>query len=211
MSSFLMNSGPYVDPKFPPPEEYSQNSYIPPQSDYYNPAQHYPYHGMHQAGMQYGREAMQYNHAGYYQQACVMPQHQPMAAHISPQLPPCHSPLQQHQVPPRSPVASPDPSATATGVGGGMGAQMAQHMGGGGVEGSPEETVTELDANGQPVIYPWMKKIHVAGSVNSWGHRCVSWSGKAGWQREERTQPDVNRSNGGLRVTEARPVRRSGD
>ncbi|KAK3853670.1 hypothetical protein Pcinc_039800 [Petrolisthes cinctipes] len=24
----LMNSGPYVDPKFPPPEEYSQNSYI---------------------------------------------------------------------------------------------------------------------------------------------------------------------------------------
>lgn len=164
MSSFLMNSGPYVDPKFPPPEEYSQNSYIPPQSDYYNPAQHYPYHGMHQAGMQYGREAMQYNHAGYYQQACVMPQHQPMAAHISPQLPPCHSPLQQHQVPPRSPVASPDPSATATGAGGGMGAQMAQHMGGGGVEGSPEETVTELDANGQPVIYPWMKKIHVAGS-----------------------------------------------
>ncbi|XP_045102808.1 homeobox protein Hox-D4a-like isoform X1 [Portunus trituberculatus] len=164
MSSFLMNSGPYVDPKFPPPEEYSQNSYIPPQSDYYNPAQHYPYHGMHQAGMQYGRDAMQYNHAGYYQQACVMPQHQPMAAHISPQIAPCHSPLQQHQVPPRSPVASPDPSAGGTGGTGGMGAQMAQHMGGGGVEGSPEETVTELDANGQPVIYPWMKKIHVAGS-----------------------------------------------
>lgn len=164
MSSFLMNSGPYVDPKFPPPEEYSQNSYIPPQSDYYNPAQHYPYHGMHQAGMQYGRDAMQYNHAGYYQQACVMPQHQPMAAHISPQIAPCHSPLQQHQVPPRSPVASPDPSAGGTGGSGGMGAQMAQHMGAGGVEGSPEETVTELDANGQPVIYPWMKKIHVAGS-----------------------------------------------
>nr|XP_045603238.1 homeobox protein Hox-D4a-like [Procambarus clarkii] len=164
MSSFLMNSGPYVDPKFPPPEEYSQNSYIPPQSDYYNPAQHYPYHGMHQAGMQYGRDAMQYNHAGYYQQACVMPQHQPMAAHISPQIAPCHSPLQQHQVPPRSPVASPDPSAGGAGGGGGMGAQMAQHMGAGGVEGSPEETVTELDANGQPVIYPWMKKIHVAGS-----------------------------------------------
>lgn len=164
MSSFLMNSGPYVDPKFPPPEEYSQNSYIPPQSDYYNPAQHYPYHGMHQAGMQYGRDAMQYNHAGYYQQACVMPQHQPMAAHISPQIAPCHSPLQQHQVPPRSPVASPDPSAGGAGGGGSMGAQMGPHMGGGGVEGSPEETVTELDANGQPVIYPWMKKIHVAGS-----------------------------------------------
>ncbi|KAI8479400.1 Homeodomain [Branchiostoma belcheri] len=35
MSSFLMNSG-YVDPKFPPVEEYSQNSYIPSQiPDYY--------------------------------------------------------------------------------------------------------------------------------------------------------------------------------
>ena len=162
MSSFLMNSGPYsVDPKFPPPEEYSQNSYIPPQSDYYNAGPHYPYHGMHQGhAMQAayaGRDAaMQYHNAGYYQQACMtMPQHQPMAAHMSPQIPPCHSPLQQHQGPPRSPVESPDPTQ-------GMGqGQMPPHLG---MEGSPEETVTELDANGQPVIYPWMKKIHVAGA-----------------------------------------------
>lgn len=29
MSSFLMNSSPYVEPKFPPNEEYSHNNYIP--------------------------------------------------------------------------------------------------------------------------------------------------------------------------------------
>ena len=158
MSSFLMNTGPYVDPKFPPQEEYSQNSYIPPHSDYYG-TQHYTHYGMPQAAsMQYGREAMQYNH-GYYQQACVMPQHQAMGAHISPQIAPCHSPLQQHPVPARSPVASPDLSQSGNAS---MGGQMTSHLPQG-VEGSPEEHITELDANGQPIIYPWMKKIHVAG------------------------------------------------
>ncbi|XP_077436771.1 homeobox protein Hox-D4a [Vanacampus margaritifer] len=39
MSSFMVNSK-YVDPKFPPCEEYSQNNYIPEQgSDYFNPSQ----------------------------------------------------------------------------------------------------------------------------------------------------------------------------
>ncbi|XP_078480885.1 LOW QUALITY PROTEIN: homeobox protein Hox-D4a-like [Lampetra planeri] len=39
MSSYIVNSK-YVDPKFPPCEEYSQNNYIPEQgSDYYSPTQ----------------------------------------------------------------------------------------------------------------------------------------------------------------------------
>jgi len=39
MSSYLVNSK-YVDPKFPPCEEYSQNNYIPEQgSDYFSPTQ----------------------------------------------------------------------------------------------------------------------------------------------------------------------------
>lgn len=39
MSSFMVDSK-YVDPQFPPCEEYSQNSYIPDQgTDYYGPAQ----------------------------------------------------------------------------------------------------------------------------------------------------------------------------
>ena len=108
---------------------------------------------------------MQYNHAGYYQQACVMPQHQQMGPHsMSPQVPPCHSPLQQLSGgAQRSPVASPDPSQGSTGGNGGLSVSQLQHMGSNSMEGSPEETITELDANGQPVIYPWMKKIHVAG------------------------------------------------
>ncbi len=39
MSSYMVNSK-YVDPKFPPCEEYSQTSYIPEQSPaYYSPSQ----------------------------------------------------------------------------------------------------------------------------------------------------------------------------
>lgn len=39
MSSYIVNSK-YVDPKFPPCEEYSQNNYIPEQrSDFYSPSQ----------------------------------------------------------------------------------------------------------------------------------------------------------------------------
>ncbi|XP_061697917.1 homeobox protein Hox-D4a [Syngnathoides biaculeatus] len=39
MTSYMVNSK-YVDPKFPPCEEYSQNNYIPEQgSDYFNPSQ----------------------------------------------------------------------------------------------------------------------------------------------------------------------------
>lgn len=39
MSSYMVNSK-YVDPKFPPCEEYSQNNYIPEQgSDYFSPSQ----------------------------------------------------------------------------------------------------------------------------------------------------------------------------
>jgi homeobox protein HoxA/B/C/D4 len=38
MSTFLMNSSAYVEPKFPPNEEYSHTSYMPTQqSDYYRP------------------------------------------------------------------------------------------------------------------------------------------------------------------------------
>ena len=161
MSSFIMNSNPYVDPKFPPQEEYSQNSYIPPHTDYYNATPHYAHYGMPQTpNMQYGREPMQYNHSGYYQQQCVMQPHQTMATHMSPQIAPCHSPLQQHPVSARSPVASPDLSQSGNGSSA-LG-QMTSHVPQG-CEGSPEEPITELDANGQPIIYPWMKKIHVAG------------------------------------------------
>ena len=73
MSSFLMNSGTYVDPKFANSEEYSQGSYIPGHSDYYNQhiqaAQHYGY-GVSPAHYgSAGREAMGYH--GYYNQCAA--------------------------------------------------------------------------------------------------------------------------------------------
>ena len=36
MSSFLMNSGAYTDPKFGGADEYSQGTYLPHTTDYYN-------------------------------------------------------------------------------------------------------------------------------------------------------------------------------
>ncbi|KAL3205839.1 hypothetical protein MRX96_040604 [Rhipicephalus microplus] len=62
MSSFLMNSPSYVDPKFPPPEEYSQGNYIPSHGggDYYAGAP--PHHHHHAAAHPYaafgGRRAV---------------------------------------------------------------------------------------------------------------------------------------------------------
>ena len=151
-----MNPGGYVDPKFPPPDEAYQNAYIPANADYYSNSGHYPHYPIPQAGqmMHYGRDTMQYgNHAGaYYQQSCLMSQQQSMGAHMSPQIPQCPSPIQQHM--PRSPDGSPDLNSTTSVQ------MMGLHL----PEGSPSEDVmTELDANGQPIIYPWMKKIHIAG------------------------------------------------
>lgn len=154
--SYIMNAGAYVDPKFPPPEEAYQNAYMPSNADYYNGAGHYGHYSLPQSQvMQYTRESMQYGHGGYYQQPCLMTQHQSsMGAHMSPQIAQCPSPIQQHNVPPRSPVGSPDPNL------GSAGGMLGPHH----MEGSPsEENITELDSNGQPIIYPWMKKIHIAG------------------------------------------------
>ena len=76
MSSFLMNSGSYVDPKFPTSEEYSQSSYIP-HSEYYNQhiqaAQHYGY-GVNASHYPTARDPMGYG--GYYQQCSAMSPHQ---------------------------------------------------------------------------------------------------------------------------------------
>ena len=150
---YIMNAGAYVDPKFPPPEDSYQNAYMPPNTDYYNSNGHYGHYPLNQNPvMQYSRDAMSYAHGGYYQQQCIMPQHQSMGSHMSPQIVQCPSPIQQHNVQNRSPVGSPDPNN-----GGGM---MNSHP----MEGSPsDENLTEVDANGQPIIYPWMKKIHIAG------------------------------------------------
>ncbi|KAL1430562.1 hypothetical protein MTO96_000254 [Rhipicephalus appendiculatus] len=88
MSSFLMNSPSYVDPKFPPPEEYSQGNYIPSHGagDYYAGAP--PHHHHHAAAHPYatfgGAAAPPYGAENggyvssasphYYQHSCSMTQ-----------------------------------------------------------------------------------------------------------------------------------------
>ena len=78
MSSFLMNSSGYAgaDPKFPPSEEYSSQSYLQ-HSDYYNQqmaaAQHYGY-GVGSHNYPGARDPMGYS--GYYQQCSAMSPHQ---------------------------------------------------------------------------------------------------------------------------------------
>lgn len=183
MSSFLMNSGPYVDPKFPPSEEYSQGSYIP-HSEYYIPQhQHYGYPSA-QAHLGYGRESVAYNPsaaaaaAGYYQQTFMHPA-QHMGGHTVPTLPNPSPPTQPtlHRSP--VPVSSPQPPSSGMTVGGMMASpgqlgQQPQHPGHAGQQtaasqeiqsdGCEDSEQAEEQDGSARVIYPWMKKIHVAGA-----------------------------------------------
>ena len=121
-----MNSGTYVDPKFPPTEEYNQSSYIPSATDYYHvshQAQHYGYavnsinninglNGLngHQTSSMgyYGQHP-----GGYYSAPCGM-----TVTHSTPLGQQQHHQQQQQQLSSpgliqRSPVPSPTPSLTS--------------------------------------------------------------------------------------------------
>ncbi|KAK8768039.1 hypothetical protein V5799_005181 [Amblyomma americanum] len=180
MSSFLMNSPSYVDPKFPPPEEYSQGNYIPSHGagDYYAGAP--PHHHHHAAAHPYasfgGAAAPPYatENGGYvssasphyYQHSCSMTQ-----TTLSPLSRPSvgldhagggHSP--PYSGPPAPLQRSPSPPPPATML---RPSPQSPHVVGpmhspGGTATAPT-TVAGGDCNqaGQPVIYPWMKKAHV--------------------------------------------------
>lgn len=185
MSSFLMNSPPYVDPKFPPNEEYSQGNYIPTHgADYYGPQPpHHPYgygvnspHTAVSYGQENGGSTAYANHASsphhYYQHSCSLTSSAgppiprgsaglpPSVDHVgnshSP-VPGLHGPLPQHHAH-RSPVSSPPPN------GGLPRSQPPQttssHPPQQGSPGLPNPDCA-LSSGGQPVIYPWMKKVHI--------------------------------------------------
>ncbi|XP_066301143.1 homeobox protein Hox-C4a-like [Branchiostoma lanceolatum] len=159
MSSFLMNSG-YVDPKFPPVEEYSQNSYIPSQiPDYYGTPSP-------QRAQNYGPTAYQratytettYNHVS--QAARNVPPPQPSHGQApgpgpGPETPPPHSRptstlstvQHNHNVSPPAPsqpTPPPPPPATST--------TAATTVSDGSPPSNGPPTV--------PMVYPWMKKVH---------------------------------------------------
>lgn len=178
MSSFLMNGGyqPQPDPKFPPSEEYSQADYIPP-GEYYQ-HQHLQYGYQHQyAPVQIGTG---YGYGGYYH---PLPQHPPVAPPPRPPEP-SHPSDADHGYPPTH------STEVAPGLAE-LGLRLERHIEEAapagrklhalGREGSPVSEMDDerllLDSppmddddssicsdNTDRVIYPWMKKIHVAGA-----------------------------------------------
>ncbi|CAH3918470.1 homeobox protein Hox-B4 [Pieris brassicae] len=174
MSSFLMNGGyqPQPDPKFPPSEEYSQADYIPP-GEYY---QHQLQYGYQQYPVQIGAG---YGYGGYYH---PIPQHPPVA-------PPPRPPEPSHPSDADHGYIHTDPAPGLAELGLRLERHIEEAAPAGrklqalGREGSPASELDDerllLDSppmddddssicsdNTDRVIYPWMKKIHVAGASN---------------------------------------------
>ncbi|KAK6182907.1 hypothetical protein SNE40_010486 [Patella caerulea] len=143
MSSFLVNSGSYTEPKFPPSEEYSQSSYIPTNGgEYYRGNFTYGYTHDHR---HYDEDKSPDNHS-YPCNNSLTPSHSVTS------LTTC-----VNSYPPQS--VSPDTPPI-------HGHCMPQGSG----QLSDGENIPCGRQNGHPVIYPWMKKSQlpqVAGNTLS--------------------------------------------
>ncbi|KAM4699805.1 homeobox protein Hox-C4 isoform 1-T1 [Discoglossus pictus] len=147
MSSYLMDSN-YIDPKFPPCEEYSQNNYIPDHSpEYYSRSRDTGY---------------QQHHQELYPPRPAYPERQYSCASIQgPGNPSTHTTRVQAQsnhhlvgkpqicdlptpsIPTNTSTTSPSPAAPPACT-----------------QPNPEHPTST--ASKQPIVYPWMKKIHVS-------------------------------------------------
>ncbi|KAJ6660778.1 hypothetical protein lerEdw1_017404 [Lerista edwardsae] len=140
MSSYMVNSK-YVDPKFPPCEEYLQNSYLAEQgSDYYGASQgsDFQHQGIYPRS-NYGEQPFSCSNA---QDSAV-----PRRGHGQEQSgPPSHFPGQAEHCPP-----PPMPATRACNQQPNLKSSA----------GSPAAAAVKQPA----VVYPWMKKVHV-NSVN---------------------------------------------
>uniref|UniRef100_A0A8D0E8T0 Homeobox B4 n=1 Tax=Salvator merianae TaxID=96440 RepID=A0A8D0E8T0_SALMN len=137
MSSFLINSN-YVDPKFPPCEEYSQHDYLPSHSPEY-------FSGQRREENSFQPEALYPARSACHQPSyapCQGSGHQP--AVLSPKSQHVHAPagLQNHLSEPNHPCESITPSPPPS---------CSQNS----LNQSPS-------ACKEPVVYPWMKKVHVS-------------------------------------------------
>ncbi|XP_010792800.1 homeobox protein Hox-D4a [Notothenia coriiceps] len=134
MSSFMVNSK-YVDPQFPPCEEYSQNNYIPEQgSDFYSPAQD-----------------TVFQHPGIYPRPNY------------PEQPFCStgqdSTVQDSTVLPRGQDRSSRPSTFSAQTEEGTPVQVSGPR----TVGQEQNTKSQngIQSKQPAVVYPWMKKVHV--------------------------------------------------
>lgn len=140
MSSYMVNSK-YVDPKFPPCEEYSQNNYIPEQgSDYFSPSQD-----------------TDFQHPGIYPRSNYT--EQPFS---------CNT-VQDSTLPPRGHVherpSHPSPFNAQTEQGAPV------QVAGPRTCGQQQNTKSQngIQAKQPAVVYPWMKKVHVTtGKISSY-------------------------------------------
>lgn len=144
MSSYLMDST-YIDPKFPPCEEYSQNSYIPDHSpEYYSrardPGSGFQHHHQELYPPRASYQERQYNCASIPEPDTQRGHGLPHSAHLlagKGQPASCETPQL-----PMSPTTPPAASSACN-------------------QATPEHPNSSASSK-QPVVYPWMKKIHVS-------------------------------------------------
>ncbi|XP_053570150.1 homeobox protein Hox-A4 [Bombina bombina] len=138
MSSFLINSN-YIEPKFPPCEEYAQNSYLHSQSpEFYErprePGFEAPPEALYQGAGSYPEATYGYSHLPSSNEAGVIQDGMSPKGHSQPQ-----QLLQSHVL--RQPPQHCESLSNDT-----------IH---------PEKNNTAGLKGKEPVVYPWMKKIHV--------------------------------------------------
>lgn len=143
MSSFLINSN-YIEPKFPPCEEYAQNNYLHNQSpEYYErprePGFEAPPEALYQGPSSYPEASYGFSHLTASHEAGVTQEGISAKGHSqSQQL------LQSHVL--RQPPPPP---------------QHCEPIGVSNDSIHPEKSAAGLKCSKEPVVYPWMKKIHV--------------------------------------------------
>nr|XP_020821948.1 homeobox protein Hox-C4 isoform X1 [Phascolarctos cinereus] len=143
MSSYLMDSN-YIDPKFPPCEEYSQNSYIPEHSpEYYGRTRESGFQHHHQELYPPPPPRSSYPERQY---SCTSLQ--------GPGNPRGHGPAQAgHHHPEKSqPLCEPAPLSGSSTSPSPAPPACSQ----------PAPDHPSSAASKQPIVYPWMKKIHVS-------------------------------------------------
>lgn len=143
MSSYLMDSN-YIDPKFPPCEEYSQNSYIPEHSpEYYGRTRESGFQHHHQELYPPPPPRPSYPERQY---SCTSLQGPGNSRAHGPAQAGHHHPEKSQQLCEPAPLsgasASPSPAPPACS--------------------QPTPDHPSSVASKQPIVYPWMKKIHVS-------------------------------------------------